>query len=79
MRKSLGEFSLGVVVFRETSNHFKFREGMVMKPMIWHPEPNDQKVNKYLDQTNHEPWLTIVGVALMLACSFTVLVLLGTF
>jgi hypothetical protein len=52
---------------------------MVMKPMIWHPEPNDQKVNKYLDQTNHEPWLMIVGVALMLACSFTVLILLGTF
>ena len=50
-----------------------------MKPMTWHPEPNDQKVNKYLDQTNHEPWLVIVAGVLMLACSFTVLILLGTF
>jgi hypothetical protein len=70
---------LGVVVLRETPNHFKSREGKVMKPMTWHPEPNDQKVNKYLDQTNHEPWLVIVAGALMIACSFTVLILLGTF
>jgi hypothetical protein len=47
--------------------------------MIWHPEPNDEKVNNYLDQTNHEPWLAIVAGALILACSFTLLVLLGTF
>jgi hypothetical protein len=50
-----------------------------MRPMIWHPEPNDEKVNNYLDQTNHEPWLAIVAGAVILACSFTILVLLGTF
>jgi hypothetical protein len=50
-----------------------------MKPMIWHPEPQDQKVNEYLDRTNHEPWLAILGGVLVLVCSFTFLVLLGTF
>jgi len=50
-----------------------------MKPMIWHPEPQDKKVNQYLDKSNHEPWLVIAGVALMIVCSFTLLVLLGTF
>jgi hypothetical protein len=50
-----------------------------MKPMIWHPEPKDKKVNQYLDKINHEPWLAISAVALLLLCVFTVLVLLGTF
>jgi hypothetical protein len=50
-----------------------------MRPMIWHPEPKDAKVNNYLDQTNHEPWLALVAGALILTCSFTLLVLLGTF
>ena len=50
-----------------------------MKPMIWHPEPKEQKVNQYLDQTNHEPWLAILAGVLIVVCSFTVLVLLGTF
>ena len=50
-----------------------------MKPMIWHPEPQDQKVNQYLDQMNREPWLAILAGALVLLCSFTILVLLGTF
>ncbi len=50
-----------------------------MKPMIWHPEPGDKKVNQYLDQTNREPWLMILGVTLVVVCSFTLLVLLGTF
>jgi hypothetical protein len=50
-----------------------------MKPMIWHPEPKDQKVNQYLDRINHEPWLAIVGVGLILVFSFTLLILLGTF
>ncbi|MGL6340577.1 MAG: hypothetical protein ACRC80_15740 [Waterburya sp.] len=57
----------------------KLRRDDDMKPMIWHPEPQDQKVNQYLDQTNHEPWLAIVGVTLMVVCSFTFVVLLGTF
>ncbi|MEM7590745.1 MAG: hypothetical protein AAF383_04370 [Cyanobacteria bacterium P01_A01_bin.83] len=50
-----------------------------MKPMIWHPEPQDEKVNQYLDQTNREPWLAIIGVSLLIVSSFTLLVLLGTF
>lgn len=49
-----------------------------MKPMIWHPEPNDEKVNHYLESTNKEPWLAILalGVVLVLFCTF--LILLGT-
>ena len=50
-----------------------------MKPMIWHPEPQDEKVNQYLDQMNREPWLAIWAGTLVLLCSFTILVLLGTF
>ena len=50
-----------------------------MKPMIWRPEPKDRQVNEYLDRTNHEPWIAIAGVILLVVCSFTVLVLLGTF
>lgn len=50
-----------------------------MKPMIWHPEPKDQKVNQYLDKTNREPWLAIVVGILLIVCCFTLLVLLGTF
>jgi hypothetical protein len=50
-----------------------------MKPMIWHPEPNDQKVNQYLDNMNKEPWLFIyAGIILFVGC-FTLLVLLGVF
>lgn len=52
---------------------------MVMKPMIWHPEPKDDKVNRYLDSTNHEPWLAILVAALVVICSFTFLICLGTF
>ena len=50
-----------------------------MKPMIWHPEPNDQKVNQYLDRQNREPWLELFGVGLILTVVFTSLVLLGAF
>lgn len=50
-----------------------------MKPMIWHPEPQDRKVNEYLDSTNREPWLAIMAAILAIVCSFTLLVLLGTF
>jgi hypothetical protein len=50
-----------------------------MKPMIWHPEPNDEKVSQYLDKTNREPWLAILAVTLVVVCSFTLLVLLGSF
>jgi len=50
-----------------------------MKPMIWHPESKDQKVNKYLDRTNREPWLAILAGVLTFVCAFTVLVLVGAF
>ena len=50
-----------------------------MKPMIWHPEPKDKKVNQYLESVNREPWLAIFAVGLILVCSFTLLVVLGTF
>ncbi len=50
-----------------------------MKPMIWHPEQKDQKVNQYLDNINREPWLALFVGVLALLCSFTFLVLLGTF
>ena len=50
-----------------------------MKPMIWHPEPSDKKVNQYLNRINREPWLFILAAILVLVCVFTLLVLLGTF
>ena len=50
-----------------------------MKPMIWHPEPKDKKVNQYLNRINREPWLAIFAAILVLVCVFTLLVLLGTF
>lgn len=50
-----------------------------MKPMIWHPEPEDKKISQYLDHTNREPWLAILAGVLMLICFFTLLILLGSF
>ena len=50
-----------------------------MKPMIWHPESKDRKVNQYLDQTNREPWIAIFAGVLVLVCAFTLLVLVGAF
>ncbi|WP_421659102.1 hypothetical protein [Leptothermofonsia sp. ETS-13] len=42
-----------------------------MKPMIWHPEEKDQKVNQYLDQINRAPYELIVGMLLVVLCLFT--------
>jgi len=50
-----------------------------MKPMVWHPEPQDKKVNQYLDNTNREPWVAIIGIGILLVSLFTMLVLLGAF
>ena len=50
-----------------------------MKPMIWHPESKDKKVNQYLNRINREPWLFILAAILVLVCVFTLLVLFGTF
>ena len=40
-----------------------------MKPMIWHPEPKDARVNQYLDRTNREPWIAIIGAVLLIVFS----------
>ena len=50
-----------------------------MKDMIWHPEPNDTKVNQYLEQVNHAPYWRIFAIISLLFCSFTFLVLMGVF
>lgn len=50
-----------------------------MKPMIWHPEENDEKVNQYLDSINHEPWLMIVASLILIISMFLFFVVIGTF
>ena len=50
-----------------------------MKPMIWHPEPSDEKINQYLDSSNREPWLAILALGLAFVCFSTLVILLGTF
>jgi hypothetical protein len=50
-----------------------------MKPMIWHPEPQDKKVNDYLEQVNHEPWLLFWAAGILLIFALTVLIIMGVF
>jgi hypothetical protein len=50
-----------------------------MKPMIWHPEEKDAKVNQYLDQTNHAPYGSIVLLLLGAFCFLTLFVLIAMF
>lgn len=50
-----------------------------MKPMIWHPEEKDAKVNQYLDQMNRAPYGTIFLVGFGLFCLFSLVVLLASF
>jgi hypothetical protein len=50
-----------------------------MKPMIWHPEPKDRKVNEYLRQVNHAPYPTIALIVLGIFLLFTSTILLGIF
>ncbi|MBW4550555.1 MAG: hypothetical protein KME35_05520 [Aphanocapsa sp. GSE-SYN-MK-11-07L] len=50
-----------------------------MKPMIWHPDEKDKKVNQYLDRINHAPYGTIFMLTLGLFCLFTVVILIGSF
>jgi hypothetical protein len=49
-----------------------------MKPMIWHPEEQDRKVNEYLEQVNHAPYATISFLILASIFAVTFLVLLGS-
>ena len=50
-----------------------------MRSMVWHPEEKDAKVNNYLEQANHPPYRVVAAVLLAVFCSFTVLVLIGSF
>ncbi|MEO0946792.1 MAG: hypothetical protein AAFY11_01325 [Cyanobacteria bacterium J06641_5] len=50
-----------------------------MKDMRWVPESKDEKVNQYLDSINHEPWLAIFAVSLLLVSALAVLIGIGSF
>jgi hypothetical protein len=50
-----------------------------MKPMIWHPEEKDRKVNEYLDRVNHAPYGTIMLLMVGGFVLFTTLILIGIF
>jgi Fe2+ transport system protein B len=50
-----------------------------MRPMIWHPEEKDQKVNQYLDSVNHAPYFGLMLGVLGVFCLFTLVILLGIF
>jgi hypothetical protein len=49
-----------------------------MKSMIWHPEEKDEKVNRYLQQSNHAPYELIFAILMGIVCLFTFAVLFGT-
>ncbi|MDC0834066.1 hypothetical protein CKA32_000414 [Geitlerinema sp. FC II] len=48
-----------------------------MKPMIWHPEPEDQQVNHYLKNVNHAPYFTIAAVVAVAFCLVTFAIVMG--
>jgi hypothetical protein len=50
-----------------------------MKPMIWHPEEKDKKVNEYLAQINHAPYPTILAIGFILFLFLTLFMLLAAF
>jgi hypothetical protein len=50
-----------------------------MRPMIWHPEAKDKKVNQYLDSINHAPYFSLILSCLGIFGLFTLVVLLGIF
>ncbi len=50
-----------------------------MKPMVWYPEEKDQKINEYLDQTNHAPYELIIGLSIGLFCLIAFVFLLASF
>jgi hypothetical protein len=50
-----------------------------MKPMIWRPEANDEKVNQYLDHFNHEPWIQFLVGIMLFVMLFSILIFLGIF
>lgn len=50
-----------------------------MKPMIWHPEEKDERVNQYLAQVNHAPYVTIYAMLIGLFCLLTFVFLISSF
>lgn len=50
-----------------------------MKPMIWHPEEKDAKVNQYLENLNHAPYEAIAFLSLGIVAILTFVILLGVF
>ncbi len=50
-----------------------------MKPMTWHPEEKDEKVNQYLNHVNRAPYPTIFAVLIGVFCLFTFVVLVASF
>jgi Fe2+ transport system protein B len=50
-----------------------------MRPMIWHPEEKDKKVNEYIDKTNRAPYFGIILATLGVLTIFCVAILLGVF
>ncbi|MBE9042644.1 hypothetical protein IQ235_17935 [Oscillatoriales cyanobacterium LEGE 11467] len=50
-----------------------------MKPMIWHPEEKDAKINEYFQTANHAPYITIWAMALILFCSLASIIVIGGF
>jgi hypothetical protein len=50
-----------------------------MKPMIWHPEEKDARVNQYLSQRNHAPYFTIAVIAAVFLGLLTVAIFIGSF
>lgn len=50
-----------------------------MKPMIWHPEAKDRKVNEYLSRVNRAPYGMIVVGLFGAVCLFTAMILIGIY
>lgn len=50
-----------------------------MKPMIWHPEEKDAKVNEYLDRVNRAPYGVIFTLSMGLFCLFVLVFLIASF
>ncbi|MGC9503863.1 hypothetical protein [Baaleninema sp.] len=45
--------------------------------MIWHPEPEDEEVNRYLHNVNHAPYFTIALIMGIVICLATVAIVSG--
>jgi hypothetical protein len=50
-----------------------------MRPMIWHPEAKDRRVNEYLNNVNRAPYFGIAIGILGAFCLFTGATLVGIF